>query len=568
MSYAVGSNPIQLGASFLNIFRGANSPEPEIVIEAKTAAEIQTLPALYQGDPSLDWPNYNRTLKGDRFSRLDQINTENASKVVEICSYSTKLMEGNQTGLLMVDGALIATTSEDIFSIDAATCEENWRVKEDTGLGIMPVNRGPAYMDGKLFRGYPDGYVRAYDSATGEKLWETYIADENKSLWLNAAPIAWNGMLFYGTAGGDIHGIRGRVFGMNAETGEIKWQTFTVPQQDEDVVHAPLGSVPDEEMRASWRNPPTVPITGGGVWTAFSLDPETGYLYVPVGNPAPDFVKTVREGSNLFTNTMLVLDTQTGNYVKHYEIMKNDWHDWDMSNPPIFYTTRAGREQMSFHPKDGHLYAYDMSNDAQIYRNPVTKMLNTDVEFVPGVETYFCPGSVGGGEWNSAAYDPMTNIIFTGENEWCASAKIKTDEEAEHHPEGAIWFGVDYFNPYALVGKTDPPSKWGGWLYASDADTGEWAWRARTNYPIVAAVTPTAGGIVMFGDLGGQFHIHNASTGDELLNLEMHGPMAGGLITYMDDDKQYIAVMSGVEHPQWPVQPKVNKVVVLGIPEE
>lgn len=572
-SYAIGTNPLQVGAAFMNIFRSAGSPGSEFTVELRQAAEKAAPPdesrmAKADGvsDPGDNWPAYNRTVYGDRFSPLTEINADNVSKLKEICSFDTEKLEGNQGTPLVVDGIMYITTAEDIYAIDPATCKENWRTHEPSGLGIMPVNRGAAFTNGKVVRGFPDGYVRAYDGKTGKKVWETFIGDRNnKNLWFTSAATAWNGMVFYGVAGGDLHNNRGRVFGLNAETGEILWQTFTVPKLPEDAILGKEGHMPYEQMMKTWQNPPEVPITGGGVWTNISVDPTTGQLYVPVGNPAPDFVKALRLGSNEFANTMLILDAKTGDYVTSYAIMEHDYHDWDMSNAPIFYRTRGGKDVFTFHPKDGHLYTYDLAAKKQLYRMPVTKILNENVELNTENEVYFCPGSVGGGEWSSAAYDPEYNLIFTGQNEWCTTVRLAKPETVSKAPDGMIWFGAAYINPYYLVGKSDPPEKWGGWIYATDADTGEWKWRVRANYPTISGVLPTAGGIVAFGDMGGSFRILRASDGATVLDKKFDGGIAGGVITYKVQGKQYIALTVGMHHPQWPVKPTSARVVIMSL---
>lgn len=567
-TYLAGSTPIMVGAAVMNLFRSLGNPASDIQIEVRKAAQrtdAQAGGGAQPGSDSGEWVSYNRTVDSDRYSRLDQINAGNAGQLKVLCTYDTKRLEGSQTGLLMVGGALVGTTADDIFSIDANTCKENWRVHEDAGIPIFPVNRGATYLDGKLIRAFPDGYMRAYEAATGKKLWETFVGDKKAKLWFTAAPIAWNGMVFFGVAGGDSYGNRGRMFGLDAATGNAVWQVFTVPKQAEDTVVAPEAAMPTEQMKASWGNPPDVPVTGGGTWTSYSLDPQTGYLYIPVGNPAPDFIKTLRPGTNLFTNTMLVLNAKTGDYIKHYSIMADDWHDWDMSNPPVLYTSRGGRKQLSFHPKDGHIYTFSTADDKLLYRNPVTRIENANAPFEPGKDVHFCPGSVGGGEWNSAAYDPAFNLVFTGENDWCTTARIVPDSKGAREPVGGVWFGVAYFSPYRLAGKQDDKSTWGGWLYATDADTGEWAWRARTNYPIVAAVTPAAGNIVMFGDLGGNFYILGAGDGKQLWKHHFDGALAGGVITYAVNGVQRIALMEGVAHPQWPIEPDTGKIAIIGL---
>lgn len=570
-SFAIGSNPILVGAAFMNELFSMGNPKGKIVVELREPASEGTFGphrfAKAEGviDPGDGWVSYNRTIYGDRYSPFKQINTDNAKDLKVVCTYDTNLMEGWQTTPLVVQGQMIVTTGENIISIDPATCKENWKTHESSGIGLMPTNRGAAYINGKVVRGFADGYVRAFDVIDGKKVWETFVADKNKNLWLTSAATAWNGMVFYGIAGGDLHNYRGRVVGLDAETGEVKWQTFTVPKQADDVVHGKEGALPVDEMKASWGNPPDIPVTGGGVWTTITVDPEAGKLYVPVGNPAPDFYKSLRPGSNLFTNSMLVLDAKTGDYVTHHSIMKNDWHDWDMSNAPIFFKTRGGKDVFSFHPKDGHVYEYDAHSGERLFRNPVTKIENADVELTVDKEVYFCPGSAGGGEWNGAAFDPEHNLIFTGQNEWCTTAILADPKSISRAPDGMIWFGAAYINPYSLIGKTDPVEKWGGWVYATDADTGEWKWRARANYPTISGLAPTAGGILAFGDMGGHFRVLRSSDGEILFDKHFEGAIAGGVITYLNEGKQYIAFTSGVNHPQWPVKPTTGKMVIMAV---
>ena len=142
--------------------------------------------------------------------------------------------EPSETGPLVIDGALIGTTALDIYSIDAATCKENWRTNEKGALGMLPVNRGAAYLDGRLFRGTLDGNLRAYDFKTGKRLWETQVLDPKTGAIVSSAPIAWNGMVFVSAALGDYKGVRGRIYAIAADTGKIIWETYTVPKQPED----------------------------------------------------------------------------------------------------------------------------------------------------------------------------------------------------------------------------------------------------------------------------------------------------------------------------------------------
>ncbi len=511
-----------------------------------------------------DWASYNKTLTSERYSDLSQINAQNVGKLKVLCSYDVNEFLSFESGLLMVQGALIGTSEFDIFSLDPATCKQNWRTHEAIPPSLLPGNRGAAYMDGRLFRGTQDGRVLAYDFNTGKRVWETTIADVKKGETVPAAPIAWNGLVLIGNAGGDFKGGKGRMYALDAKTGKVAWEFYLVPKINGDPVLGPQGASP---LNAdTWKNLPDVPITGGGAWSSYSLDPNSGLLYIPTGNPGPDFSIAVREGENLFTDSIVVLDARTGAYKSHVKLVPRDWHDYDASNPPALVKTAGGKQLMLVAPKDGHLYAFDRADYHQLYRVPVTTIENVEEPFAPGKGVHFCPGAGGGEEWNSPAYDPRSNLVFVGDVDWCVTVTVKTNEELQKVAVGQPWFGEHSLNPFFIGGKPDrADGHWAGWIHAVDADTGVWKWRVKVDYPIIAAVTPTAGNLVFFGDVGGNFYAVNAESGEKLWGQQLGGALGGGVITYMVNGEQKVAVATGLVSPAWPVPVRRAKVTILGV---
>ncbi|HKD23390.1 MAG TPA: PQQ-binding-like beta-propeller repeat protein [Rhizomicrobium sp.] len=511
-----------------------------------------------------DWPSYNRTLNSDRFTPLNEINSKNVAKLKVLCTYDTGQHIGFETGPIMVNGALIATTEFDIFSINPATCAENWRTHEDLPFGFVPVNRGAAYLDGMLFRGTEDGRVFAYDFNTGKRIWETTIADPKRGESVPAAPIAWNGMVFIGNAGGDYKGGKGHMFALDAKTGKVLWEFYLVPQDAGDKPRGPVGASP--LSTSTWKNQPGIPISGGGTWTSYTLDTKTEQLYVPGGNPAPDFASSVRKGDNLYTDSVIVLDPKTGNYKYHYKIVPEDWHDWDVSNPPILIQTAGGKNLMVDAPKDGYLYGFNRSNNRQVFKTPVTQITNTAEAFSHKEGVKFCPGAIGGEEWNSPVYSPQTNLVYTGEVDWCETVRPQDPNQLKSDPIGQPWAGMATWNPVWMFGRfTHAIGEWAGWLYATDADTGVWKWRLKTNYPIVGGVTATTGGVVFFGDIGGNLYAVDAATGQKLWGQNLGCAIGGGVITYTTNGKQRVAVAACFMHPVWPTKVATAKMVVLGL---
>ena len=369
-----------------------------------------------------DWPSYNRTLTSDRYATLEKIDNKNVAGLKVICSYDTGEQFSFQAGLVQVDGSLFATTEHDIFSIDPNNCKLNWRSHEDSPGGELKVNRGVAWLDHRVFRGTADGKVIAYDAKNGKRMWSTIIADAAKGESVPAAPIAWNGLVFIGNAGGDNKGVKGRMYALDDKDGHIVWEFFLVPKGAGDVARGPAAPDAKSGYAATWKESKGFPITGGGTWTSYSLDPVTGLLYIPVGNAAPDFNKEVRPGENLFASSVVILDAKTGAYQRHFQLVKRDFHDWDVSAPPVLFLSNKGHRMLAEAPKDGHLYLIDLNTGKQVYRKPVTTVANVDAPLMPK-GTRFCPGVQGGVEWNGAAFDPADNLIFTGEADWCTTVQ-------------------------------------------------------------------------------------------------------------------------------------------------
>jgi alcohol dehydrogenase (cytochrome c) len=563
--YVFWGRLLPIAGDVVNIYRTRSAPAGTLIIDRNPAAPrvVAAAPMLQGPATGNDWPSYNKRLTSERFASLAEINTHNASSLKIICSYDIGEHTAFQSGLLMVNGAIIGTTQHDTFSIDSATCKPKWRqVEKYKAASPLTANRGAAYLNGSLYRGTEDGRVLAYDLATGKRLWETQVADPTKGETTPSAPIAWSGLVFIGNAGGDIKGIKGRMYALDATTGRIVWEFYLVPKEPDDVVRGPQGSSP--LTRASWGE--NSPINGGGAWTCYSLDPERGLLYIPVGNPAPDFADKMRPGQNLFTDSVVVLDAKTGAYQTHVQIVSPDWHDFDVSSAPALVTTRSGRHLMSLAPKDGYLYGYDLDAHRMLYRLSVDRHENADVPLTVGKELRVCPGTQGGAEWNGPAYDPPTNLMLIGQVDYCSSLKLANDAAVRAIKPGKVFLGNDMSNPYDLFGKFDPMPNWGGWVYAADADTGKWIWRAKSNYPVISGLTTTAGGVAMFGDAGGNFYVLDTATGEKLWGRKIGGAIGGGVITFaIDGGSQRVAVAAGMTSIIWPTEQTNATIVVLGL---
>ena len=519
-----------------------------------SAAVIALLAPARAADPvQTDWPSYNRTLTAERYAPLAQINKANVARLKQLCVYDFNVSTGFETGPIVIGRTMYLTTDTDIAAIDGDTCRQLWRVHEDFPARGLPINRGAAFLDGRLFRGTGEGNVLAYDAATGQKQWSTHIADPAKGENITAAPIAWNGLVFIGTSGSDVYGVTGRIYGLDARTGKVAWETYTVPTD----APQPGNEKMQAQAKATWGNAPGVPITGGGTWTTTTLDPARGLLYVPVGNPGPDFAKEVRPGANLYTNAILVLDAKSGIYRNHYALVPADFHDWDLAAAPVLVTTKAGKRIVVGAPKDGLLHAYDLATDQKLFATPVTTRENEDVP-LSTTPTRFCPGATGGSQWNSPAYSPDTNLLYDGTVDWCVTVTLDATELAKK--PGQAWTGAELV---ASFGKKDP--NWSGWLTAVDADSGQVKWRFRASAPVVSGITPTKGGLVFAADMDKHAYAFDAATGKILWRTELPGAPGGGVITYEVDGKQRVVFATGTHSPAFPVTPSSAKIVIFGL---
>ncbi len=512
--------------------------------------------------PPGDWPAYNRTVSGDRFSPLAEIDRGNVAKLQSVCNYTLPEVSALQTGPLVIAGTMYFTTETRSYAIDAASCEARWVVERPLDKpSALAVHRGFAYSDGRLFRGTSDAHVLALDAKDGHTIWDHDIAVKTPGMTMPMAPIAANGLVFIGNAGGDQTGVTGHVYALDAKDGHTVWRFDVVPSSG--------------PVRETWPNADTLPITGGAFWTSFTLDADNGVLYVPAGNPAPDFDAESRGGDNLYANSVIALDSETGQLLGYNQVVKRDTHDWDVNSPPALATTKAGRAIVASANKDGLLSVLDRSRLTSgktasaaaadlgnalpiVYQSPTTTRENVDVPLSRTAPVRFCPGIQGGNEWNGAAFDPARNALYVGAVDWCATVQLLPEPVAP--APGEIWFGS------AAGNIQGPSSEAKGWLTAFDADTGAVRWKFAAPAPVLAGVTPTGGGLVFSADLGGHLRAFDADTGKVLWALDVGQSIGGGIVSYSAGGRQLVAVASGMKSRIWPGATDQSRIQIFGLP--
>ena len=495
---------------------------------------------------STDWLVSNHDYTGQRFVDLKQINPRNVASLRPSCMYQASDTKAFHNNPIVYRGVMYITTSTSTIAIDATNCKLKWRHNwRPRSVEIWAPNRGAAIKDGRVVRGTTDGYLFALDMETGKELWVRKIVDSAKNEGsFNGAPVIFENLVIMGL-GVSEQGVRGWVSAFNLEDGELVWRFNSIPG-------------PGEPGSESWGNDEAAKHGGGAVWAPMSLDSEAGLVYVPIANPAPDFHDDNRPGSNLYTNTMMVLDARTGKMKWYYQAMPHDTHDYDTTQvSPLFTSTVGGKKRklVAVSGKDGLMHVVDRETKEHLYQVPVTTRLNVEVPLKSTEAIRVCPGVLGGVQWNGPAFNPGTNMLYVNAVDWCGTFR----EAAEaRFVAGQVYMGGMHV--------ADPPEKAHGWLTAVDASTGKVAWKYESAKPMLAAVTTTSADLVFTGELTGDFLALDAKTGKVLNRFNTGGAMNGGVVTYAINGKQYVAAASGSASGFWQVPAGSSTIIVFSLP--
>lgn len=482
-------------------------------------AQIPAADPVNATPDAADWPMYAHDYTSTRYSPLTEITPKNVANVKQICSYALPEAFTFESSLVEIGGTLYFTTGPSTYAIDATNCRLKWQEKHEMANPGGTV-RGVAVAGKRVFRGFRDGTVIAYDSTNGEQVWSTKLtAPDGRNATIAASPVAWDQMVIIGTSGGE-NDCACFMAGLDAETGKVKWTFNTVP-------------APGQPGADSW--PEGVKPGGGSMWTSFTIDPESGALYFSTGNPGFDFADTYRPGANLYTNSVVVLDAKTGALRNYYQIVPHDYHDWDLTSAPVVLTTKSGQRRAMVAGKDGFLTSIDPKAQKITWKTAVTTIDNIESPLTPE-GTRFCPGTAGGVEWNGPAFSPATNLLYVNAVDWCSTVKSDPDYDGKKNMLGSA-------NAFGDKAKEEA-----GWVTAVDADSGAVKWKFKSPTPMVAGIAVTASGLVLTADMASDFLAFDALSGKVLHRIKLGQPTGGGVITYRAGGKQKIAVATGMEN--------------------
>jgi alcohol dehydrogenase (cytochrome c) len=493
------------------------------------------------------WLTFGGSYTNQRHSPLTQITPANVKGLVPQWTFQTATLGNFETTPLLRDNILYVTGPQNVaWALDARTGRQIWRYRRELPTDLTAccglVNRGFAMLGDKLFMVTLDAHLLALDMRTGAIVWDATLEQYKNGYAATIAPIIAKDKVIVGVAGGEF-GIRGFIDAYDAQTGKRAWRFYTIPGPGEPGNDTWAGD--------SWK-------TGGAsVWVTGAFDPELNLLYYGIGNPGPDYHSESRLGDNLYSDSIVALDADTGRLRWHYQFTPHDVHDWDATEVPILADlTIAGqpRKVVMFANRNGFYYTLDRTNGRIILAKPFVmttwaKEIGRDGRPVlePGHTPnedgeITCPDITGGTNFWPPTFDPSTRTFFVNAREACMTFYAwKPDyKPGERFTGGA---GQRY------TSSTMPVY---GALRAIDPTTGERKWEFKYLRPSTSGLLSTASGLIFSGDNDGNVLALDSRSGALLWRYQMGANLHGtSAITYMVDGRQHVLVPAGTTLTAW-----------------
>ena len=498
-----------------------------------------------------DWPTYNGQTSGSRYSALAQITPGNVARLASRWIFSLPNTSRLQVTPVVVDGVMYVTAANECYAIDAGAGREIWHYQRPRTKGLVGnaaggINRGVAVAGDRVFMVTDHAHVIALNRFTGALLWETEMADWHQNYNATGAPLVVGRLIVTGTSGGD-EGVRGFVAAFDQSTGKEAWRFWTAPRAGE----------PGAD---TWRGK-GIEHPGATTWLTGTYDPELDTVYWPTGNPSPDLIGDDRPGDNLYSDSIVALDAKTGRLRWHFQFTPHDVWDYDAQETPALVDVtwqNRPRKLLVQANRNGFFYVLDRTDGAFLfgkqYAKNVTWATGLDAKgrpiVVPDMEPTLagarvCPSLDGASNWYSTSFNPATGLYYVQTNDKCG---IFTRENME-------WAAGRGFMGGSFKQAPDEPAQ--RILRAIDIHTGKIAWELPQTGAVDSwgGTLSTAGGLVIFGEDSGALMAADARNGTPLWSFQTSQLWKASPMTYMFDNRQYVAVASG------------SNIIAFGLPE-
>jgi alcohol dehydrogenase (cytochrome c) len=502
-----------------------------------------------------NWLTFSGTYSGQRYSTLTQINQVNVKDMEQKWIVQDQVPGAWESNPLVVNGIMYLTERpNDVMAVDARSGKLYWlyRWTPDPGSRVCcgSENRGVAILGDTLYVGTLDAHLIALDSKTGKPVWNTTVADFKSGYSVTMAPLIVHDKVIVGVGGGEF-GIRGFVAAFDPKTGKEIWRFYTIPG-------------PGDPGFESWNGDDWK--TGGApVWNMGSFDPALNLVYFGTGNPGPDWNPAQRPGDNLYSDSVLALDPDTGKLKWHFQFTPNDGNDYDSTQVPVLADmdwNGKPAKVMMWANRNGFFYVLDRETGKFLRGAPFVKVnwasgLDANGRPIqtpqgPGQPTY--PGNQGGTNWYPPAYSPRTGLFYF--SAWENYGSIYRREQADYQPgRNFAGGGAGAILPVpgaATLGQArrGPIDNWTsemgtGALVAMDPKTGKRAWSFLQYDVTNSGNLVTASDILFAGGNEGYFYAFDAKTGKLLWKSYLGGPVLNTPITYQVGGKQYVSVIAG-----------------------
>jgi len=487
--------------------------------------------------------NYAQT----RYYPNRQINTDNVSRLRPAWIFQTDVKESMETSPIVVNGVMYVTTSFDhVYAIDARTGQQIWEYQQKLGpLTVYccgPNNRGVAVYGDKVYLATLDSKLVALNAKNGKMVWEAQLADPTLGYSDTMAPTPVDGKILIGTNGGE-YGIRGFVRAYDAETGKLIWNFDTIPENSVGVwatkdatgrdLHRDIAA--EKEQLGKTGDP--YKRLGGGGWQNPAVDLAHHRIFFAVGNPSPDLDGAVRPGDNLYTDSLVSVDLDSGKYLCHFQYVPHDIWDLDAVSPPVLVQVKDGSgnwvEGVLQAGKTGHVYV-NKADDCSLIRFSEAMVPQKNMWALPTPEgTVMLPGANGGVEWSPMAVNPWLGLTYAINLHQPMTYTVTPAP----YPDGKLWLGGAF--------KVIPGAEQWGNVTAVNYNTGKIAWQVRTEQPMIGGILATAGGLVFTGEGNGLFKAYDARTGSELWRFQAGAGVNAPPSSYTVGGKQYVVVAAG-----------------------